>query len=186
MFTGYHIGGEFSTAFFTAASSVATPLPAVDVKVILARMSQGWGARKVRRWACAAFLVAGWASPEGSARAEEAPAAEKGKWAIISERLLADLEKEGKKPAWPGKATGVVTDRTTRDAFVLIPGQGVWRTAGKGAKFERVDGGKTWKDAAPLPEPGCRVDWFGNYAWDPAGNVFHFANMGQPAWKSES
>jgi len=56
-----------------------------------------------------------------------------------------------------------------------------------GAKgfFETSDGSATWKLAAPLPEPGCRVDWFGNYAWDPVGDVFYFANMGTPAWRYE-
>jgi len=338
----------------------------------------------MRWWACAALLAAGGSTREGSAWAAEAPAAEKGKWTIISDRLLSELEKEGKKPDWPGKTTGVVVDRTTGDTFVLIPGQGIWRTADKGATFKRVDGGKiggrcetgwtihmdpggkrmvcfmldgpsgytldggktwsglagmgrgwdygavdwtasepkvifalrhetggelysskdlgktwkkvgtdpkiqglgvvdaetlllhrekgierstdggatwtkvsdlnprsrvavlfqgavywvgpagliaskdkgrtwevqgsavdavmgpffgkderhaivvgkkgffettdggkTWKDAAALPDPECRVDWYGNYAWDPVGNVFYFANMGRPAWKYE-
>ncbi len=52
---------------------------------------------------------------------------------------------------------------------------------GKKGFFETIAGGKTWKQAAPLPFPGCRVDWFGNYAWDPMGNVFYFATTAQPA-----
>jgi hypothetical protein len=332
------------------------------------------------------LMAAAWSTTAAApARPLDGPAAApKGGWTVISDGVLADLEKEGKKPAWPGKTTGVAVDRTTGEAFLLIPGQGVWRTADRGGKFERVDGGKvggrcetgwsvnvdpggkrmvcfmldgpsgytldggktwsglaemgrgwdygaidwtaaqpkvifaarhesggelhlsadfgkswkkvgvepkvmgvgvvdaetlllhrgsgierstdggaswtkvselnprsrvavlfqgavywvsaagliasrdggkswavqggavdaimgpffgkdadhavvvgkkgffetgdggkTWKDAAPLPDPGCRVDWFGNYAWDPRGDVFFFANMGQPARRFE-
>ena len=56
--------------------------------------------RNVNCWACAVFLAAGWASWAGCARAGEALSPEKGKWTVISDSLLADLEKEGKKPAW--------------------------------------------------------------------------------------
>jgi CubicO group peptidase (beta-lactamase class C family) len=336
--------------------------------------------RYVSHRACAVVLAACWAS-WAACGAGETPPGEKGKWSVFSDRLLADLENSGKKPAWPGKTTGVAVDRTTGDAFVLIPGQGAWRTDASGATFARVDGGriggrcetgwsinadpggkrmvcfmldgpsgftldggktwsgladmgrgwdygavdwtvdqpktifalrhesggeiyrsadlgktwkkigtdpkiegvgvadagtlllhrgrgierstdggpwtkvsdlkpgsrvavlfegkvywvgaagliaskdkgktwevqgsavdaamgpffgkddrhavvvgkkgffettdggKTWKEAAPLPEPECRVDWFGNYAWDPLGDVFYFANMGRPAWR---
>jgi hypothetical protein len=340
--------------------------------------------RNVRHWTWAALLVAGLASREGCPWAAAALAAEKGAWTVISDRLIADLENGGKKPAWPGKTTGVVADRTIGVAFVLIPGQGVWRTVDKGETFARLDngtiggrcetgwsinmdprgkrmvcfmldgpsgytldggrtwsrlaemgrgwdygavdwtaaepkvifaarhesggehylstdfgatwkkigtdpkiegvgtvdaetlllhrgngierstdggaswakvsdlnprsrvavlfkgmvywvgaaglivsadkgktwkvqgsavdavmgpffgkdenhavvvgkksffettdGGNAWKEVAPLPEPGCRVDWFGNCAWDPVGNIFYFATMGQPAWKYE-
>jgi photosystem II stability/assembly factor-like uncharacterized protein len=52
---------------------------------------------------------------------------------------------------------------------------------GKKGFFETVDGGESWKEAAPLPSSECRVDWFGNFAWDPLGDVLYFANMGQHA-----
>ena len=162
-------------------------LPATNVEVILALMSRGSGALY---GACAALLATAWISAGERARAAETASAEKGKWTVISDRLLADLEKEGKKPAWPGKTTGVAADRTTGDAFVLIPGQGVWRTADKGASFERVDGGRIggrcetgW--TINMDPAGKRMVCLCNYAWDPVGNVFYFANMSQPAWKYE-
>lgn len=50
---------------------------------------------------------------------------------------------------------------------------------------ESTDGGKTWKVAAPLPPEVKEVDWFGNYAWDPVGNIFYATRMGKPAMKYE-
>jgi photosystem II stability/assembly factor-like uncharacterized protein len=62
-------------------------------------------------------------------------------WANISDGVLEQLAKQGLKPAWPGKTTGVAVDRTTGNVFMLIPGLGVWRSADKGATFERLDKG---------------------------------------------
>ena len=70
-----------------------------------------------------------------------ASAALAGEWVCISDGLLAQIEKDGLKVAWPGKTTGVAVDRTTGEAFVIVPGLGVWRTADKGATFARCDGG---------------------------------------------
>lgn len=68
-------------------------------------------------------------------------AAAAGEWVCISDGLLAQIEKAGLQPAWPGKTTGVAVDRTTGVLFVVVPGLGVWRSADKGATFARVDGG---------------------------------------------
>ncbi len=64
-----------------------------------------------------------------------------GEWVAISDGLLAQIEKDGLKAAWPGKTTGVAVDRTTGELFVIVPGLGVWRSADKGATFARCDGG---------------------------------------------
>ena len=64
-----------------------------------------------------------------------------GEWVCMSDGLLAQIEKEGMEVKWPGKTTGVAVDRTTGEAFVIVPGLGVWRTADKGATFARCDGG---------------------------------------------
>ncbi len=87
------------------------------------------------------LMQAIWGPVAGGALKSVKTAVPKGAWTVISDRLLADLEKAGAKPQWPGKTTGVVADRTGGDAFVLVPGRGVWRTADKGATFARIDGG---------------------------------------------
>ena len=112
-----------------------------------------------RSWIGLSAMAAAAVLPLSSAWAAEPPASGKGAWTVISERLLADLEKEGKKPAYPGMTTGVTVDRTTGEAFVFIPGHGVWRTLDKGARFERIDGGKIGGR--------CETGWTVNM--DPAG-----------------
>lgn len=50
---------------------------------------------------------------------------------------------------------------------------------------ESTDGGKTWKQAAPLPK-GFNVGLVGsNYAWDVKGNSFYASSMGKPTFKFE-
>lgn len=69
--------------------------------------------------------------------------------------------------------------------------------AGKEGLMETADGGETWKVAVPYPENVKYADkgWypfsikfnpggsFGNYAWDPQGDVFYASAIGQPTWK---
>lgn len=67
--------------------------------------------------------------------------ASRGDWSSLSDGLLDQIEKQGLKPAWPGKTTGVVVDRSGGAAFVAVPGLGLWRTDDKGRSFSRADGG---------------------------------------------
>ncbi len=90
------------------------------------------------------------------------PTASRGDWISISEGLLDQIEKQGLKPAWPGKTTGVVVDRATGAAFVAVPGLGLWRTADGGASFNRADGGSV----------GGRCETGYSIAADPAGVRF--------------
>ncbi len=61
-------------------------------------------------------------------------------WVDISAGVLGKLSAANIKPAWPGKTTGVSVDRTTGHVYMIVCGQGVWRSSDKGATFERVDG----------------------------------------------
>lgn len=70
-----------------------------------------------------------------------ASAPPQGDWVPLSDGLLDQIEKQGLKPAWPGKTTGVFVDRATGEAFVAVPGLGLWKTADRGATFARADGG---------------------------------------------
>lgn len=62
-------------------------------------------------------------------------------WQEISTTVLARLEAEGKKLDWPGKTAGVAVDPTSGDVYMIVPGQGVWRSRDQGGTFRRVDGG---------------------------------------------
>jgi hypothetical protein len=65
--------------------------------------------------------------------------APQGKWVCISDGALAELAGKGIKTAWPGKTAGIAADRTTGDVYMIVSGQGVWRSSDKGATFARVD-----------------------------------------------
>jgi len=56
---------------------------------------------------------------------------------------------------------------------------------GKKGFFQTANGGREWKQAAPLP-PEYSVTipgWFLNFGWDPHANIFYASRMGKPAYK---
>lgn len=61
---------------------------------------------------------------------------EKGQWVPISEPVTSQV-----KPAWPGLTAGITVDPSTGDVYMIVAGQGIWKSTDRGAKFERVDGG---------------------------------------------
>jgi photosystem II stability/assembly factor-like uncharacterized protein len=63
-------------------------------------------------------------------------------WVNISDPLVAKLTSDGKKPAWPGQTAGVAVDRTTGDLFVVVAGQGLFKSTDRGTTFARCDEGK--------------------------------------------
>ena len=62
-------------------------------------------------------------------------------WVNISDPLVQKLAAEGRKEDWPGQTAGVVCDATSGDVFVVLPGQGLWKSSDRGRSFARVDGG---------------------------------------------
>jgi photosystem II stability/assembly factor-like uncharacterized protein len=66
----------------------------------------------------------------------------RGDWVNITDPLVAQLTADNKKPAWPGQSAGVAVDRTTGALFVIIPGQGLFKSTDRGATFARCDDGK--------------------------------------------
>lgn len=55
---------------------------------------------------------------------------------------------------------------------------------GKAGFQESTDGGKTWRQAAPLPEvKDFNGPWFPNYGWDPKADIFYASKMGKPAYR---
>ena len=68
--------------------------------------------------------------------------AEKGQWVSISDEVIGQLQKEGKKVGYPGLTAGVAVDPSSGDVYVVVCDQGLWKSIDKGETFTRVDGGK--------------------------------------------
>ena len=68
--------------------------------------------------------------------------AEKGQWVSVSDGVIAQLQKDGKKVGYPGLTAGVAVDPSSGDLYVVVCDQGLWKSTDKGETFTRVDGGK--------------------------------------------
>ena len=90
--------------------------------------------------------------------------------------MLQQLESEGKKTDWPGGTAGVVADPTTGDVYMIISGQGVWKSSDHGKSFKRCD------DAAV----GGRCETSYTLNFDPAGRrLACFMLDGKCAWTGD-
>jgi len=65
-----------------------------------------------------------------------AGAQEKGNWVPISEGVTSKV-----KAGWPGLTAGIAVDPAGGEVYMVVPNQGLWKSADRGATFERVDGG---------------------------------------------
>jgi hypothetical protein len=63
-------------------------------------------------------------------------------WVDISTPVVQRLTADGTKIAWPGESAGVAVDPSTGDVYMIIAGQGIWKSTDAGKTFARVDGGK--------------------------------------------
>ncbi|MBN2139169.1 MAG: hypothetical protein JW720_15290 [Sedimentisphaerales bacterium] len=63
-------------------------------------------------------------------------------WQDISEKIIQNLLDNGKKIGYPGKTAGIAVDRTTGDVFMIIPGQGIWKSTDQAQSFKRADKGE--------------------------------------------
>jgi photosystem II stability/assembly factor-like uncharacterized protein len=86
-------------------------------------------------------------------------AGQAGKWTEISTTVLQQLKDEGKKIDWPQGTAGVAVDPATGDVFMIVPGQGIWKSADQGKTFARADAG----------EIGGRCETSYALQFDPAG-----------------
>jgi photosystem II stability/assembly factor-like uncharacterized protein len=63
-------------------------------------------------------------------------------WVDISSPIVKKLTDAGQKTAWPGESAGVAVDPASGDVYMIVTGQGVWKSTDTGRSFVRVDGGK--------------------------------------------
>jgi outer membrane protein assembly factor BamB len=80
-------------------------------------------------------------------------------WKEISASVLEELERKGAKIDWPGKTAGVAVDPVSGAVFMVVPGQGIWKSTDQGGTFTRVDEGTI----------GGRCETSFSLAFDPAG-----------------
>lgn len=81
------------------------------------------------------------------------------KWTDISAPVLQKLKDDSRKIDWPGETAGVAVDPATGDIFMIVPGQGIWKSADQGKSFARADEGTI----------GGRCETSYSLEFDPAG-----------------
>jgi photosystem II stability/assembly factor-like uncharacterized protein len=98
-------------------------------------------------------------------------------WINLSDGIVKKFEAEGKKLDWPGETAGVTVDPATGDAFMIVTGQGIWKSTDAGKTFNRVDGGKI----------GGRCETSYALNVDPAGKrIACFMLDGKCGWTSDA
>jgi photosystem II stability/assembly factor-like uncharacterized protein len=65
--------------------------------------------------------------------------AEKGQWTPISDDVISQLEKSGKKIGYPGLTAGIATDPASGDVYMVVCDQGLWKSTDAGKTFNRID-----------------------------------------------
>lgn len=64
------------------------------------------------------------------------------KWIPISDAIVKQVTASGEKIAWPGETAGVTVDTANGDVYMIVPGQGIWKSSDQGATFARADKGE--------------------------------------------
>lgn len=63
-------------------------------------------------------------------------------WVDVSSSIVQDLANAGQETAWPGETAGVAVDPVSGDVYMIVTGQGIWKSTDMAKSFTRVDGGK--------------------------------------------
>jgi photosystem II stability/assembly factor-like uncharacterized protein len=99
------------------------------------------------------------------------------RWTNISDGVIKKLTADGKQLAWPGDTAGVAVDPATGDVYMIVAGEGVWKSVDSGKTFERCDGGKV----------GGRCETAYALNFDPAGKrLACFMLDGKCAWTGDA
>jgi photosystem II stability/assembly factor-like uncharacterized protein len=80
-------------------------------------------------------------------------------WTEISGPTLDALKAENKKIDWPGMTAGVAVDPADGAVYMVVPGNGLWKSSDQGKTFARVDNGTV----------GGRCETSYTLQFDPAG-----------------
>jgi photosystem II stability/assembly factor-like uncharacterized protein len=99
------------------------------------------------------------------------------RWVSVSDATLRQLAADGKKTDWPGETAGVTVDPATGDVYMIVAGQGVWKSVDRAKTFQRCDGGKV----------GGRCETAFSLNFDPAGKrLACFMLDGKAAWTGDA
>jgi len=121
----------------------------------------------------AALLAVMLVSIDGSAAEPEKPQAA---WVNVSDGTIRQLAADGRQIDWPGGTAGVVVDPSNGDVYMIVPGQGVWKSVDRAETFKRCDGGSV--------SGRCETAFSLNV--DPAGNrLACFMLDGTGAWAGD-
>lgn len=98
-------------------------------------------------------------------------------WVDISSAIVQKLTDAGQKTAWPGETAGVAVDPTSGDVYMIVTGQGIWKSTDAGKSFARVDSGKV----------GGRCETSFSLNFDTAGKrLACFMLDGKCAWSGDA
>lgn len=89
-------------------------------------------------WMPCAELCAAQPEPANSPKSEAVAS----NWINISDPVIARLKAQNKKIDWPGITAGVAVDPASGDVYMIVPGQGIWKSSDRGASFARADDNK--------------------------------------------
>jgi hypothetical protein len=104
------------------------------------------------------------------------PASPSSRWVRISDGVLKQLADDGKKTDWPGESAGIAVDPSSGDVYMIIAGQGVWKSTDQAKTFERCDAGTV----------GGRCETAFSINADPAGKRLAFFMLdGKGAWTGD-
>lgn len=115
-------------------------------------------------------------TPSAKCSAQQNPPASS-PWVEVSNGVLQQLANEGTKTDWPGGTAGVAVDSTSGDVYMLVAGQGVWKSTDRAETFKRCDAGQV----------GGRCETSYSLNFDPAGKrLACFMLDGKCAWTGDS
>lgn len=98
-------------------------------------------------------------------------------WVDISTPVVAKLIESGEKPAWPGESAGITVDPASGDVYLIVAGQGIWKSTDQGKTYARADGGKV----------GGRCETSFSLNFDSAGRrLACFMLDGKCAWTADA